>query len=339
MKKIAFLCAAVLGLFTACENTAELAVSPETLVMYVGDEVQVKATLGEEAVVATWASADEAVATVEAGLVKAVAVGATTVTATYEGQTANVQVVVEQVVEDQPALEAPGAGKVTICVQVPAPLCEGSFVVIPGSLTSWNEGDAKANGQATELVEGTTTWYAGTFEWGADKAFKVAHCAADGTWKWANQALKGTLIEGDVTLAADKGDQITGDNVINSDNQVIYVSVEEWELSACVETNKEGSATFNLTAVGFPAEAQFAIAGSGLAAGAWACPPPAEHVMTALGDGKYTLTLDVPATFQYKYLVAKDGVTWEWFSAANYNMPLSLEANDTETLPEETPAE
>ncbi len=339
MKKIAFVCAAVLGLFTACEKTAELAVSPENLVMYVGDEIQVKATLGGEAVVATWASADEAVATVEAGLVKAVAVGATTVTATYEGQTANVKVVVEKVVEDQPALEAPGAGKVTICVQVPAPLCEGSFVVIPGSLTSWNEGDAKANGQATELVEGTTTWYAGTFEWGADKAFKVAHCAADGTWKWANQALKGTLIEGDVTLAKDKGDQITGDNVINSDNQVIYVSVEEWELSACVETNKAGTATFNLTAVGFPAEAQFAIAGSGLEAGAWACPPPAEHIMKALGDGKFTLTLDVPATFQYKYLVAKDGVNFDWFSASNYNMPVSLEANDTETLPAETPAE
>lgn len=339
MKKIAFVCAAVLGLFTACEKTAELAVSPENLVMYVGDEVQVNATLGGEAVVATWASADEAVATVEAGLVKAVAVGTTTVTATYEGQEAKVNVTVEKVVEDQPALEAPGAGKVTICVQVPAPLCEGSFVVIPGSLTSWNEGDAKANGQATELVEGTTTWYAGTFEWGADKAFKVAHCAADGTWKWANQALKGTLIEGDVTLAKDKGDQITGDNVINSDNQVIYVSVEEWELSACVETNKAGTATFNLTAVGFPAEAQFAIAGSGLEAGAWACPPPAEHVMKALGDGKFTLTLDVPATFQYKYLVAKDGVNFDWFSASNYNMPVSLVANDTETLPAETPAE
>ena len=339
MKKILFFCAAVLALFTACEPTAKFAVSHSQLLMYVGDEIEVKATLDGAEVAATWASANETIATVEAGLVKAVAVGETTLTATYEGQTATVAVFVEELVEDQPSLEAPGAGKVTICVQVPAPLCEGSFVVIPGSLTSWNEGDAVANGQATTLVEGTTTWYAGTFEWGADKAFKVAHCAADGTWKWANQALKGTLIEGDVTLAADKGDQITGDNVINSDNQVIYVSVEEWELSACVETNKEGSATFNLTAVGFPAEAQFAIAGSGLAAGSWACPPPAEHVMTALGDGKYTLTLDVPATFQYKYLVAKDGATWEWFSAANYNMPLSLEANDTETLPEETPAE
>lgn len=336
MKKIAFLCAAVLGLFTACEKTAELAVSPETLVMYVGDEVQVKATLGEEAVVATWASADEAVATVEAGLVKAVAVGTTTVTATYEGQVANVKVIVEQVVEDQPALEAPGAGKVTICVQVPEPLCEGSFVVIPGSLTSWDPGDAVANGQATQLVEGTQTWYAGTFEWGADKAFKVAHCKADGTWEWSFQALSGSVLEGDVT----PNDGITKDMVINTDNQVIYISVEAWELSACVKTNDAGTATFNLTAVGFAPEAKFAIAGSGLAAGAWACPPPAEHEMTKVADGKYTLTLDVPATFQYKYLVDKAGDgNWEWFSAANYNMPVSLEANDTETLPEETPAE
>lgn len=336
MKKIAFLCAAVLGLFTACEKTAELAVSPETLVMYVGDEVQVKATLGEETVVATWASADEAVATVEAGLVKAVAVGTTTVTATYEGQVANVKVIVEQVVEDQPALEAPGAGKVTICVQVPEPLCEGSFVVIPGSLTSWDPGDAVANGQATQLVEGTQTWYAGTFEWGADKAFKVAHCKADGTWEWSFQALSGSVLEGDVT----PNDGITKDMVINTDNQVIYISVEAWELSACVKTNDAGTATFNLTAVGFAPEAKFAIAGSGLAAGAWACPPPAEHEMTKVADGKYTLTLDVPATFQYKYLVDKAGDgNWEWFSAANYNMPVSLEANDTETLPEETPAE
>ena len=335
MKKIAFLCMAVCALFTACVEET-LKVTPETLVMYVGDEVQVKATLGAEDVVATWASADEAVATVEAGLVKAVAVGATTVTATYEGQTAQVKVIVEQVVEEQPVLEAPGEGKVTICVQVPEPLCEGSFVVIPGSLTDWGTGNAVEKGQATTLVEGTQTWYAGTFEWGADKAFKVAHCKADGTWEWSFQAKGGSVLEGDVT----PNDGITADMVINSDNQVIYISVSEWELSACVKTNDAGTATFNLTAVGFAPEAKFAIAGSGLAAGAWACPPPAEHEMTKVADGKYTLTLDVPATFQYKYLVDKAGDgNWEWFSAANYNMPVSLETNDTETLPEETPAE
>lgn len=335
MKKIAFMMLAAAALFTSCKPEA-LTVSPDTLVMYVGDEVQVKATVGASEVVATWASADEAVATVEAGLVKAVAVGNTTVTATYEGQTAQVKVIVEQVVEEQPVLEAPGEGKVTICVQVPEPLCEGSFVVIPGSLTDWGTGNAVEKGQATTLVEGTQTWYAGTFEWGADKAFKVAHCKADGTWEWSFQALSGSVLEGDVT----PNDGITKDMVINSDNQVIYISVEAWELSACVKTNDAGTATFNLTAVGFAPEAKFAIAGSGLAAGAWACPPPAEHEMTKVAEGKYTLTLDVPATFQYKYLVDKAGDgNWEWFSAANYNMPVSLETNDTETLPEETPAE
>lgn len=337
MKKIVLMLCAALAIFTACEpKTAKLAVSSDQVVMYEGEEIQVEATMDGVAVVAEWASADEAVATVEAGLIKAVAEGATEVTATYEGQTAVVKVIVEKFVEEQPVLEAPGAGKVTICVQVPEPLCDGSFVVIPGSLTSWDPGDAVANGQATQLVEGTQTWYAGTFEWGQDKAFKVAHCKADGTWEWSFQALSGSVLEGDVT----PNDGITKDMVINTDNQVIYISVEAWELSACVKTNDAGTATFNLTAVGFAPEAKFAIAGSGLAAGAWACPPPAEHEMKKVADGKYTLTLDVPATFQYKYLVDKAGDgNWEWFSAANYNMPVSLEANDTETLPAETPAE
>ena len=330
MKKIALMLCAVLAIFTACEQktAAKFAVSMEQVVMYEGEEIQVEATMDGAAVAAEWASADEAVATVEAGLIKAVAEGATEVTATYEGQVAVVKVIVEKFVEEQPVLEAPGAGKVTICVQVPEILCEGSMVVIPGSLTDWGTGVAVEKGQATQLVEGTKTWYAATFDWGQDKAFKVAHSKADGSWDWAYQAASGEVLEGDVT----PNDGITQDMVINSDNQVIYIAVYEWELNACEKTNEAGTATFNLTAVNFPATAQFAIAGSGLAAGAWACPPPTEHVMTALGGGKFTLTLDVPATFQYKYLVdeAGDG-NWQWYSAANYNMPVSLVANDTET--------
>ena len=331
MKKIALMMLAAAALFTSCTQPV-LTVTPENLLMYVGDEVQVKATLDAAEVVATWESADEAIATVEAGLIKAVAEGATVVTATYEGQTAKVQVVVEKFVEEQPMLENPGAGKVTICVQVPEILCEGSMVVIPGSLTDWGTGNATEKGQATQLVEGTKTWYAATFDWGADKAFKVAHSKNDGTWEWSFQAKSGEVLEGDVT----PNDGITNDMVINTDNQVIYIAVYEWELSACEKTNEAGTATFNLTAVNFPATAQFAIAGSGLEAGAWACPPPAEHIMKAAGNGKFTLTLDVPATFQYKYLVDKAGDgTWDWFSANNYNMPVGLVTDDTETLPVE----
>ena len=335
MKKILFFCAAVLALFTACEPTAKFAVSSEQLLLYVGDEVAVKATMDGVEVSAAWASADEAVATVEAGLIQAVAVGETTVTATYEGQTATVKVIVEDLVEDQPALEAPGEGKVTICVQVPAPLCEGSFVVIPGSLTSWDAGDAVANGQATTLVEGLSTWYVGTFDWSADKAFKIAHCDENGQWKWEYQAAAGELLDGDVTL---KDGVITNDITINSDNQVIYISVSAWSSSPCKETNAAGKATFNLTAVGFAPTAQFAIAGNFEGDHFWQCPPAEQNIMTSLGDGKYTLEAEVPAGFQYKYLVARDGTTWEWFTPdPNLNMPLDLVANDTAT--EAVPAE
>ena len=305
----------------------KLAISHESLVMYEGDEFQVEATMGGVIVNAEWTSADEYVATVEDGLIKAINEGATVITAVYNGQIADVRVYVEKGVEELPYLPLPGAGKVTICVQVPEPLCEGSFVVIPGSLTSWNTGDAVSNGQATQLIEGTNNWYAGTFDWQPDYAFKIAHCKPNGTWEWVYQAASGELLEGDLSYYG----EITSDMVINSDNQVIYIRVDAWEASACEKLNEAGTATFNLTAVNFPATAQFAIAGSGLAAGAWACPPPTEHIMTNLGEGQYTLTLDVPAEFQYKYLVDLYGDgSWQWFSFANYNMPLSLVTNDTE---------
>ena len=100
-------------------------------------------------------------------------------------------------------------------------------------------------------------------------------------------------------------------------------------------------ATFKLTPIGFPEGTQFAIAGSGLSS-AWSCPPPAEYIMTAETDGTFSLTLEVPAMFQYKYLVSYDGgANWAWYSAANYNMPVSLQTDDIETYvaPEEKPAE
>ena len=124
-------------------------------------------------------------------------------------------------------VESPGEGKVTILVQVPEPLYEGSFVVIIGSLTSWV-------GQSTQLVEGTETWYAGTFDWNPGSTFMVAHGKNDGIFDWGSVVKNYTLIEGDVTLA--KAGDSSGD-VINTDNQIIVISVESWYMSACDETN------------------------------------------------------------------------------------------------------
>ena len=132
MKKIALMMCAVLALFTACDQKNDkFALSHSQVVLNAGDQIQVKASMGDMDVEAAWESADEAVATVEAGLITAVAVGNTTVIATYEGQTATVAVVVEQVVEDMPSLELPGEGKVTICVQVPAYKCENTLKGVP----------------------------------------------------------------------------------------------------------------------------------------------------------------------------------------------------------------
>ena len=96
----------------------KLTISHESLVMYEGDEFQVEATMGGVAVTADWVSTNEYVATVENGLIKAINEGATVITAVYNGQIADVRVYVEKGVEELPYLPLPGAGKVTICVQV-----------------------------------------------------------------------------------------------------------------------------------------------------------------------------------------------------------------------------
>ena len=227
--------------------------------------------------------------------------------------------------EEMPVVENPGAGKVTICVQVPEPLCDGSSVVLAGDLNGWDV----YNPYLTTLVEGTTTWYVGTFRYIPESIFKVLHTEPYiNSTDWYYQATAYEVLEGDVYF-----DYVFSQIIINSDNQVVYVKVLEWNDDACRDRNEAGTATFNLSTVGFPVETQFAIAGSDLYAGTWACPPPEEHVMASLGDGQYTLTLNVPAKFMYKYVYSLDGETWEWCTGANREMPLDLVTYDVEEYP------
>lgn len=98
--------------------------------------------------------------------------------------------------EALPDLPNPGAGKVTICVQVPQPLCEGMGIAIPGTITTWSEGPAGANGQWINKVDGTDTWYAGTFDWKGDELsdnprFKIVPANADGSWYYNRHELCG----------------------------------------------------------------------------------------------------------------------------------------------------
>ena len=227
--------------------------------------------------------------------------------------------------EIMPELALPGEGKVTICVQAPKAMC--GYLVAPGTLTNWVAGDG--SDKKLELVEGYTTWYAGTFDWKQDVAFKIAATDAEGQWIWAYQLLSGELIQGLIT-PKDPTKPLTSDLTIDEDNQVIYIKVTKFETDPCTKLAPAGTATFNLTATGFPEGTEFAIAGS-FAEDAWNGENPSDEHKLTLKDGVYTATFEVPAVFQYKYLVKYPGVEkFAWYTAENINMDPSLVANDTE---------
>ena len=235
--------------------------------------------------------------------------------------------------EDQPSLEKPGAGKVTICVQAPAEMC--GYLVAPGEISSWEPGNGEESGQALTLVEGKKLWYAGTFDWVAETndAFKLAATDENGDWKWDYQLAKGQLLEGDCS------EKMTEDIVINSDNQVIYIKIESFTQNPCKEANKAGTATFNLKATGFPEGTEFAIAGN-FTDGAWAQEPTEEHILK-LENGVYTGSFEVNEGFLYKYLVKLPEVgTWAWWTPdPNLAMPLDLVTNDTTEYVTDEPTE
>lgn len=92
VKSLILALAAVMGLtFASCEKDGDgsLSLSHQSAVVEEGKTVNITATSGGNDVTAsaTWTSSDEAVATVEAGVVTAVAEGNATITCEYNGQT------------------------------------------------------------------------------------------------------------------------------------------------------------------------------------------------------------------------------------------------------------
>ena len=230
----------------------------------------------------------------------------------------------DEISEEQPSLNNPGEGKVTICVLVPEEMC--GYIVAPGSITNWNEGDGED--KKLELVEGKKLWYAGTFDYPevtdpkSPNKFKLAATDSYGQWKWDNQLSQGQLLSGDCS------EKMTEDIVINSDNQVIYIKIGAFSINPCKEANKAGTATFNLKATGFPEGTEFAIAGN-FTDGAWAQEPTEEHILT-LKDGIYTGSFEVNEGFLYKYLIKlPETGAWDWWTPdPNLVMPLDLVTND-----------
>lgn len=342
MKKIALVCLAVLGLFTACKKE-ELTVTPASLVMYVADEVQLEAKVGADKVAAVWASADEKIATVENGLVKAIAVGTTTITATYEGQTANVPVTVEELVEDMPEIAAPGAGKVTIALQAPAGTCNGVILVGAGVNDDGSDDWNPANqAHKFEAVEGTQTWYAITLNYKEGIGAKAIAVSEAGAADWGTQwGMNEEGKEPNVVLLTENA---TLDNKENggevkltelTDGEVVYVQVVAWKSEPCTPKNEAGTATFEMTAPALPEGFEVYVVGNFSADDnwVWAGEVAPTHKM-AFADGKYTLTADVPAAFEYKYFYTTADGTMSWDNSensGNRQMSLDLKAVDTVT--------
>lgn len=242
----------------------------------------------------------------------------------------------EVVLEDAPALEAPGAGKVTIAVRAPKGTCNGLVAV--GAATNedgsddWAPGDQK---KKFTKVEGTDTWYQITLPANPGMAVKVIAVTEAGVADWGTQW--GMNVEGeDPNVEILEGSTGALDNNENggevklvelAENTVVFVNVVAWKSEPCVPKNEAGTATFTLTSANVPANAVVGVIGN---LNNWDLATVVE--MTAGEGGVYTATVEVPAACEYKYILNVAGAGYTWDTAedgGNRQMPLDLKANDT----------
>lgn len=242
--------------------------------------------------------------------------------------------------EEQPNIAAPEAGQVTIAVRVPAgSICEGLVAV--GTNGTTELGWTPSAGNPLTKVTGTDTWYSITLTYAADMVVKVIAVPQDGlastTWstQWGmntDAVTNVTFVEEPTTAVLDNSEN-DGEVKLTtlSDQDVVYIDVAAWKSAPCVAKNAAGTATFKVTVPATtPANASVSVAGSWGAEGDADYWTPGAHVMTRNTDGTYSLSIEVPASFQYQYVVSADGITWSWDNkfATVFDMPVSLNADD-----------
>lgn len=244
----------------------------------------------------------------------------------------------EVVLEEAPALEAPGAGKVTIAVRAPKGTCNGLIAV--GAATNEDGTDDWAPADKLKpfaKVEGTETWHQITLPANPGMAVKVIALSDAGLADWGTQWGKNVegedpnvqIIAGDGALDnSETGGEVKLINLV--ENTVVFIDVVAWQNEPCVPKNEAGKATFVVTVPAeTPATALVSVTGS-FAEQEWT---PGAYLLTRQEDGTYTGEFDVPAAFQYKYIIGAEGVDWSWDNAenvsANRQMALDLKAIDT----------
>ena len=242
--------------------------------------------------------------------------------------------------EEAPAIEAPGAGKVTIAVRVPEGTCNG-IVAVGGNGTeelAWTPA-----GTDFERVADTESWYKVTLTYASDMIVKVVAKAEDGAVEWGTQWGMNTDEKENVTWVVDEG-LATIDNSENggevklvsfatAEGKVLFLDVDAWKSAPCVERNKAGQATFTLTAPALPEGYEVYIVGN-FATEDWnwgSATATPTHKME-LVDGKYTHEAEVPAKFEYKYFYKTAEGVMDWNNSeeigGNRQMALDLKAVD-----------
>lgn len=244
----------------------------------------------------------------------------------------------EVVLEEAPALEAPGEGKVTIAVRAPKGTCNGLVAV--GAATNedgsddWNPG---AQTKKFTKVENTDTWYQITLPANPGMAVKVIAITEAGVADWGTQW--GMNIEGeDPNVEILEGSTGALDNSENggevklvelAENTVVFVNVVAWKSEPCVPKNEAGVASFTLDATTLPEGYEVGIVGN-FPDKNWDIANP---IVMTKGEGNvYTaIEVAVSAAQEYKYFVRPVGGEWSWDfgeDGGNRQMPLDLKAND-----------
>lgn len=180
----------------------------------------------------------------------------------------------------------------------------------------WNGGDWTYQ-EMTKVAEGKFEYIARYGNTGVNIATDV-NGSGENWYPEADLIFEGEVAQGDsvkFTFVSEKG-------------TVGKVTVSLIEKGTPVEVNKEGEATFTLTANNLPEGFEVGIVGKFKDA-EWNIAAPV--VMTKEGD-VYTAKAVVAEACEYKYFVRKAGAEWSWDfgeDGGNRKMPLDLKAVDT----------
>ena len=315
---------------TFTEEILSLELSETFITLKVGESHHLTANMSVD----SWSSSDENVAIVVNGLITALAEGYTVISATVSGitKTCIVQVEAAEPENKLPQVTPPGYGKTTVVLHVPENTPAGCYAV--GTMTNWNIYDTYY--QFTPIPGADERWVACTFDYTDGMELKVVAIPTDPneTLSWEYQWGHNNEDEENVVILQSDGAYIDLPYIYEPQlmglvrNGVVYIEIKKWLTSPVVELNQAGLATFHVTVPeNTPANALVSVAGS-FAVNAWA---PGAYVLSRQNDGTYYGQFEIPAAFEYKYVLGFDQEEWSWEygeARGNREMSVSLYAHD-----------